>query len=76
MMDTHEAFASIQKAPSNVHDLHLNVVDEQNQIAAFCSVWLDLENNVAEFEPVGTLPQFQEQGLAAALMTDACNRAR
>ena len=76
MMDTHEAFASIQRAPSNVHDLHLNVVNDQNQIAAFCSVWLDRENNVAEFEPVGTVPQFQKQGLAAALMMHACNRLR
>lgn len=76
MMDTHEAFASIQRSPSNVHDLHLNVVNEQNQITAFCSVWLDHDNNVAEFEPVGTLPQFQKQGLAAALMAYACNRLR
>ena len=76
MMDTHEAFASIQRSPSNVHDLHLNVVNEQNQIAAFCSVWLDSDNNVAEFEPVGTLPQFQKRGLAAALMANACNRLR
>jgi GNAT superfamily N-acetyltransferase len=76
MMDTHEAFASILKAPSNVHDLHLNVVNEANEIAAFCSVWLDRENNIAEFEPVGTVPQFQKQGLAAALMAHACNRLR
>jgi ribosomal protein S18 acetylase RimI-like enzyme len=76
MMDTHEAFASIQESPSNVHELHLNVVDDQNQIAAFCSVWLDRENSIAEFEPVGTVPQFQKQGLAAALMAYACNRLR
>jgi len=76
MMDTHEAFASIRRAPSNIEELHLNVVDDQNQIAAFCSVWLDRENNVAEFEPVGTVPQFQKQGLAAALMAYACNRLR
>jgi ribosomal protein S18 acetylase RimI-like enzyme len=76
MMDTHEAFASIRRAPSNIDELHLNVVNEQNQIAAFCSVWLDPENKVAEFEPVGTVPQFQKQGLAAALMANACNRLR
>ena len=76
MMDTREAFASIQRAPSNVQDLHLNVVKDQNQIAAFCSVWLDRENKVAEFEPVGTVPQFQKQGLAAALIAHACNRLR
>ncbi len=76
MMDTPEAFASIQQAPSNVHELHLNVVNDQNQIAAFCSVWLDHENNIAEFEPVGTVPQFQKQGLGAALLAYACNRLR
>lgn len=76
MMDTHEAFASIRQTPSNVDELHLNVLNEQNQIAAFCSVWLDRENNVAEFEPVGTLPAFQKQGLAAALIAYACNRLR
>jgi len=75
-MDTPQAFASIQRAPSNVHELHLNVVNDQNQIAAFCSVWLDRENNLAEFEPVGTVPQFQKQGLAAALIAYACNRLR
>lgn len=76
MMDTPEAFASIQCAPSNVHELHLNVVSDQNQIAAFCSVWHDRENNIAEFEPVGTVPQFQKQGLGAALLAYACNRLR
>jgi ribosomal protein S18 acetylase RimI-like enzyme len=76
MMDTQEAFASIRRAPSNVDALHLNVVNERSQIAAFCSVWLDRGNNLAEFEPVGTLPQFQKQGLAGALMAYACNRLR
>jgi ribosomal protein S18 acetylase RimI-like enzyme len=76
MMDTPEAFASIRQAPSNIDQLHLNVVNGQHQIAAFCSVWVDRENNVAEFEPVGTLPQFQKQGLGAALMAYACNRLR
>ena len=76
MMDTHAAFASIQCAPSNVDELHLNVANNQNQIAVFCSVWLDHENNVAQFEPVGTVPQFQKQGLAAALLAYACNRLR
>jgi ribosomal protein S18 acetylase RimI-like enzyme len=75
-MDTPQAFAAIQQAPSHVHELHLNVVNEQNQIAAFCSVWLDRENNIAEFEPVGTVPQFQKQGLGAALLAYACNRLR
>ena len=76
MMDTVEAFSSIRRAPSNVDEMHLDVVNEKHEIAAFCSVWLDRENNVAEFEPVGTVPQFQKKGLGAALLADACNRLR
>ena len=34
MMDTPETFASIQRAPSNVHELQLNIVTSQNQIAS------------------------------------------
>ncbi len=75
-MGTREALVSIQPVPSNVHGLFLNVVNDQDQIAAFCSVWLDRENNVAEFEPVGTIPQFQKQGLGAALIAHACNCLR
>ena len=76
VMDTVDAFRSIQQAPSNVPELHLQVVNEQEEIAAFCSVWWDRENNLAEFEPVGTVPRFQGMGLASALLAYACNRMR
>jgi mycothiol synthase len=76
MMDTVDAFRSVQQAPSNIPDLHLNAVNEQGEIAAFCSVWWDRRNNLAEFEPVGTVPRFQKLGLASALMAQACNRLR
>ncbi len=64
------------QAPSSSQGLHLNVINEQGQIAAFCSVWLDRENNIAELQPVGMVPQFQKQGLGAALLAEACNRLR
>lgn len=76
MMDSTDAFRSILRAPSCVPELHLNVVTESGEIAAFCSLWLDRENQVAEFEPVGTVPQFQKRGLASALLAHACNRLR
>ena len=69
-------FEAVQPAPLNVRGLHLNVLNDQDQIAAFCSVWLDRENNIAEFEPVGMLPQSQKQGLGAALLAYACNHLR
>jgi ribosomal protein S18 acetylase RimI-like enzyme len=51
-------------------------MSSQDEIAAFCSVWIDRENDLAEFEPVGTVPAFQKRGLASALMADASNRLR
>jgi ribosomal protein S18 acetylase RimI-like enzyme len=75
-MDSVEAFAYVMQAPSAVHDLHLNVMSEQGELAAFCSVWIDRQNHLAEFEPVGTLPAFQKRGLASALLADASNRLR
>lgn len=76
MMDTVDAFRSIQQAPSNVPELHLKVVNEKQEVAAFCSVWWDRENNLAEYEPVGTVPRFQRLGLASALLAYANNRLR
>jgi len=76
MMDTVDAFRSIQQAPSNVPELHLQVVNDTGEIAAFCSVWWDRENNLAEFEPVGTVPRFQMLGLGSSLLAHTCNRAQ
>ncbi len=76
VMDPPEAFPSIRQTPSSARGLHLDVVNDQDQIAALCSVWLDRENNIAEFEPVGTVAQFQKQGLGAALLAHACNCLR
>ena len=73
---TVEAFEYVLQAPSAVHDLHLNVMSEQGELAAFCSMWIDHQNNFAEFEPVGTVPTFQKRGLASALLAEASNRLR
>lgn len=76
MMDNVDSFRSIGQAPSNVPELHFTVVNDQDEIAAFCSAWWDQENNLAEFEPVGTVPRFERLGLASALLTHASNRMR
>lgn len=43
-------------------------------IAAFCITWIDLLNRVGLFEPVGTHPDFQHQGLGKAVMLEALRR--
>jgi GNAT superfamily N-acetyltransferase len=66
----------LKQAPSYVPDLHLLVWSDHNEIAAFCSVWIDPVNHYAEFEPVGTVPSFQKRGLGSALLAHAHNCLR
>jgi ribosomal protein S18 acetylase RimI-like enzyme len=42
--------------------------------AAYCLCWLDVENRVGEFEPVGVREEFRRQGLGAAVCTFALRR--
>jgi mycothiol synthase len=66
----------LKQAPSYTPELHLAVWSDHNEIAAFCTVWIDPVNHYAEFEPVGTAPNFQKRGLGSALLAYAHNRLR
>lgn len=66
----------LKQALSYVPELNLLVWSDQNEIAAFCTVWIDPANHYAEFEPVGTVPNFQKRGLGSALLAHAHNRLR
>ncbi len=74
--DTADAYRSVQRAPSYIPELDLVAVSPQGEVAAFCSLWLDRVNNIAEFEPVGTVPEYRRRGLAAALLATGANRLR
>jgi len=73
---TVESDPFLTQAPSYVPELDLMVMSDQNEVAAFCTVWIDPVNHYAEFEPVGTVPSFQKRGLGSALLAEACNRLR
>ncbi len=76
MQDSVEAYRSIQRAPSYEPSLDLIVVAPNGTVASFCTVWIDHENCIAEFEPVGTHPDYRQRGLAKALLAEAHNRLR
>lgn len=73
---TLESEPYLTRAPSYVPELDLLVMSDQNEIAAFCTVWVDPVNHYAEFEPVGTVPSFQKRGLGSALLAYAHNQLR
>jgi GNAT superfamily N-acetyltransferase len=74
--DSVEVFRVLQKAPSYVPELDLLLLSPEGDIASFCTLWLDRENSIAEFEPVGTVPAFRKRRMGTALLADASNRLR
>ena len=44
--------------------------------ASACTIWFDEVNGVGLFEPVGTHPAFQRQGLGKAVMTEGLRRMK
>jgi mycothiol synthase len=69
-----ERYKSFMLSP--VYDRELDIVAEVpgGQIGAFCSIWTDSVNRVGLFEPVGTHPDYQHQGLGKAVMLEGLRR--
>ena len=59
-----------------MHELALVVVDDAGAVVSFAEAWLDRDNHIAEFEPVGTIPELQRHGIGSAVMREAENRLR
>jgi ribosomal protein S18 acetylase RimI-like enzyme len=59
-----------------VRELGLVVLDADAAVVGFAEAWLDRDNLVAEFEPVGTIPSEQRCGIGSAVMQEAENRLR
>ena len=62
------------RSPVYDPDLDIVAVASDGHIGAFCIVWIDPVNQVGLFEPVGTHPHFQRQGLARAVMLEGMRR--
>ena len=55
-------------------ELDIVAIASDGRVAAFCNGWLDFTNRVGLFEPVGTHPDFQRQGLAKAILAEGMRR--
>ena len=61
-------------APTYHPDWDLVVATDDGQCASFGTLWVDRQNRIAEFEPIGTQPKFQRRGLARALILSGFRR--
>lgn len=64
------------RSPVYRPDLDLVTVAEDGRYASFCILWIDPSNQEGYFEPVGTHPDFQGQGLGKAILTAGLQRLR
>ena len=71
---TEKIYRGVRQAPGYIPELDLAVVTPDGRFAAFCVCWLDPVNRIGEFEPVGTHPDFQRQGLASAVIIAGMQR--
>jgi GNAT superfamily N-acetyltransferase len=74
--DSVQVYRILQQAPSYVPELDLILLSPEGEIASFCTVWLDKESGLSEFEPVGTVPDYRKRGLGSVLLAAASNRLR
>jgi mycothiol synthase len=73
---TLDKYRRARQSPTYRPDLDLVVVAPNGELAAFCILWLEEENRVALFEPVGCHPAYQRRGLGRALLYEGLQRLR
>jgi ribosomal protein S18 acetylase RimI-like enzyme len=67
-------YLDFMRSPGYADADDLVVVAPDGRIAAFAITWPDAELSLAQFEPVGTDPDFHRRGLGRALMSAALDR--
>ena len=69
-----ESFRIMQQAPDYRADLDLVILAPNGEQAAFTTIWVDEANGYGNFEPVGTVVDYQGLGLGRALIQDGARR--
>jgi GNAT superfamily N-acetyltransferase len=73
---TAEGYEGVRQTPTYRSDLHVLVEAPDGTMAASTIMWLDEANKTAEFEPVGTHPDYRRLGLGHAMLLHGMHLAR
>jgi len=73
---TAEAYEGVRRTAAYRSDLHVLVEAPDGTMAASTIMWLDKVNQTAEFEPVGTHPDYRRRGLGRAMLLHGMQLAR
>jgi GNAT superfamily N-acetyltransferase len=73
---TAEGYQGVRQTAAYRGDLHILVEALDGTMASSTIMWLDEANKTAEFEPVGTHPDYRRLGLARAMLLHGMHLAR
>ncbi|MET9293619.1 GNAT family N-acetyltransferase [Streptomyces sp. NPDC003077] len=73
---TAEGYQGVRQTAGYRGDLHILVEAPDGTMAASTITWLDEANKTAEFEPVGTHPDYRRRGLARAMLLHGMRQVR
>ncbi len=69
-------YVNIQAAPLYRPELDLVAIAPSGKVAAFTTIWYEEETRCGFFEPVGTMPEHQRNGLARSLLCEGMRRCK
>jgi mycothiol synthase len=64
------------QSPVYVPEHEIFVIAPNGDVASYCIIWTDEVNKVGHFEPVGTHPGYQRQGLGKCLLYEGFRRLK
>jgi GNAT superfamily N-acetyltransferase len=73
---TAQGYEGVRRTATYRGDLHVLVEAPDGTMAASTIMWLDEANKTAEFEPVGTHPDYRRLGLGTAMLLHGMQLAR
>lgn len=66
----------IQVAPHATTELDVIIADEQGEYACFAGMWWVPQNKLAYMEPLCTIPEYRNRGLAAAALSEMYRKTK